>query len=81
MCWSLLAAGLCFLIPSSSSAHLGLIALFIYIYDAFYSPGEGPVPFTVSALRATDRSRMWCVVIGGDSLCHCTPGFVSARFG
>lgn len=49
MCWSLLAAGLCFYIPKSSSAYLGLIALFIYIYDAFYSPGEGPVPFTYSA--------------------------------
>jgi len=49
MFWSLLAAGLCFFIPQSSSAHLGLIALFIYIFDMFYSPGEGPVPFTYSA--------------------------------
>ncbi|KAI1496272.1 sugar transporter-domain-containing protein [Biscogniauxia marginata] len=49
MAWSLLAAGLCTLIPSSSSAHVGLVALFIYIFAAFYSPGEGPVPFTYSA--------------------------------
>ncbi|KAF2805874.1 sugar transporter-like protein [Mytilinidion resinicola] len=49
MCWTLLAAGLCFLIPSSSKAHLGLVALFIYLFAAFYSPGEGPVPFTYSA--------------------------------
>jgi len=49
MCWSLLLAGLCFLIPKSSKAHLGLVAFFVYIYDAFYSPGEGPVPFTYSA--------------------------------
>ncbi|GAM88199.1 hypothetical protein ANO11243_062300 [Dothideomycetidae sp. 11243] len=49
MCWTLLAAGLCFLIPSSSKAHLGLVALFVYMFDAFYSPGEGPVPFTYSA--------------------------------
>lgn len=49
MCWTLLAAGLCFYIPTSSNAHLGLIAFFVYIYDAFYSPGEGPVPFTYSA--------------------------------
>ncbi|KAJ5197273.1 hypothetical protein N7449_007752 [Penicillium cf. viridicatum] len=28
---------------------LGLIAFFIYLFDAFYSPGEGPVPFTYSA--------------------------------
>lgn len=49
MAWTLLAAGLCFLIPSSSNAHLGLIAFFIFLFAAFYSPGEGPVPFTYSA--------------------------------
>jgi len=49
MAWTLLAAGLCYLIPTASSAHLGLVALFIYIFAAFYSPGEGPVPFTYSA--------------------------------
>ena len=49
MAWTLLAAGLCNLIPSTSSAHLGLVALFIYLFAAFYSPGEGPVPFTYSA--------------------------------
>jgi len=49
MAWSLLAAGLCTLIPMSSKAHLALVATFIYIFAAFYSPGEGPVPFTYSA--------------------------------
>jgi sugar porter (SP) family MFS transporter len=49
MAWTLLTAGFCFWIPRSSRAHLGLITLFVYIYDAFYSPGEGPVPFTYSA--------------------------------
>jgi hypothetical protein len=49
MCWTLLAAGMCFYIPSGSNAHLGMIAFFVYVYDAFYSPGEGPVPFTYSA--------------------------------
>jgi hypothetical protein len=49
MAWTLLAAGLCNLIPKSSQAHLGLVALFIYLFAAFYSPGEGPVPFTYSA--------------------------------
>lgn len=49
MAWSLLTAGLCFLIPTSSTAHLGCVALFIYIFACFYSPGEGPVPFTYSA--------------------------------
>ena len=49
MAWSLLAVGLCSLIPSSSKAHLGLMAVFIYVFAMFYSPGEGPVPFTYSA--------------------------------
>jgi len=49
MCWTLLVAGMCNFIPESSKAHLGLVILFVYIYDAFYSPGEGPVPFTYSA--------------------------------
>ena len=49
MFWTLLAAGMCFFIPQSSQAHLGMVAFFIYLFDAFYSPGEGPVPFTYSA--------------------------------
>jgi len=49
MAWTLLAAGMCYFIPSSSRAHLGMVTFFVYIYDAFYSPGEGPVPFTYSA--------------------------------
>ena len=49
MAWTLLAAGLCFIIPEGNRAHLGLIAFFIFLFAAFYSPGEGPVPFTYSA--------------------------------
>lgn len=49
MAWSLLAAGFCFYIPSSSKAHLAMIAFFVFLFGAFYSPGEGPVPFTYSA--------------------------------
>lgn len=49
MAWTLLAAGLCFYIPADSKAHLGMIALFVFLFAAFYSPGEGPVPYTYSA--------------------------------
>jgi hypothetical protein len=45
----MLAVGLCSLIPGSGHAHLGLMAFFIYVYAMFYSPGEGPVPYTYSA--------------------------------
>lgn len=49
MAWSLLAAGLCALIPKAFTAHLALVAMFVYIFAMFYSPGEGPVPFAYSA--------------------------------
>lgn len=49
MAWTLLAAGFCFFIPAHSQAHLGMIAFFVFVFAAFYSPGEGPVPFTYSA--------------------------------
>ncbi|PNS15311.1 hypothetical protein CAC42_5482 [Sphaceloma murrayae] len=51
MAWTLLAAGLSFLIPGpvDSPVRLGVVAMFIYLFAAFYSPGEGPVPFTYSA--------------------------------
>jgi sugar porter (SP) family MFS transporter len=52
MFWSLLVAGLCYLIDpgqEESTARLAAVATFIYIFAAFYSPGEGPVPFQYSA--------------------------------
>ncbi|KAK9370563.1 hypothetical protein V1509DRAFT_616184 [Lipomyces kononenkoae] len=65
MGWTLLGAGMCYFIPSTSNAHLGLVTLFIYIYDAFYSPGEGPVPFTYSAevfpLSHREMGMSWAV--------------------
>ncbi|KAI1767905.1 hypothetical protein GGR53DRAFT_518149 [Hypoxylon sp. FL1150] len=48
MMWTLLAAGLCTLMPYST-ARTALVALFVFLFAAFYSPGEGPVPFTYSA--------------------------------
>lgn len=52
MAWTLLAAGLCSLIAPgepNSQARLAGMAIFIYLFAAFYSPGEGPVPWTYSA--------------------------------
>ena len=45
----LLMTGFAFWIPASSKAHVGVIALGIYLFGVVYSPGEGPVPFTYSA--------------------------------
>jgi MFS family permease len=65
MAWSLLAAGLCFLISNDSPAKIPLVSLFIFIFAAFYSPGEGPVPFTYSAevfpLSHREMGMAWAV--------------------
>jgi len=68
MAWTLLAAGLCFLIPESAgTTRIGLIALFVFLFAAFYSPGEGPVPFTYSAevfpLAQREQGMAWAVTI------------------
>lgn len=67
MAWTLLAAGLCFLIPDDSAARVPLIAVFIYIFAAFYSVGEGPVPFTYSAevfpLTHREVGMGWAVTV------------------
>lgn len=50
MSWTLLAAGLSFLInPDAGTARIGVIAFFIFLFAAFYSPGEGPVPSCYAA--------------------------------
>ncbi|KZT29044.1 hypothetical protein NEOLEDRAFT_1057552 [Neolentinus lepideus HHB14362 ss-1] len=44
----LLLTGFAFWI-NSTHARIGVVALGIYLFTIFYSPGEGPVPFTYSA--------------------------------
>lgn len=43
-----------------------MITFFIYVYDAFYSPGEGPVPFTYSAevFPLSHRGELCVVSLG-----------------
>lgn len=45
---TLLFAGFSFWIPGQT-ARIGCVALGIYLFTIFYSPGMGPVPFTYSA--------------------------------
>ncbi|KDR71828.1 hypothetical protein GALMADRAFT_253598 [Galerina marginata CBS 339.88] len=65
MAWTLLAAGFCFYIPASNAAKVPLIAFFVFLFAAFYSPGEGPVPFTYSAevfpLTHREMGMSWAV--------------------
>ena len=48
MAWTLLAAGFCEKIDGSTTKVV-LVAMFVFLFAAFYSTGEGPVPFTYSA--------------------------------
>jgi Sugar (and other) transporter len=69
MAWTLLAAGLCFLIsPDAGTVRIGTIAFFIFLYSAFYSPGEGPVPSCYSAevfpLAQREQGMAFAVTIG-----------------
>ncbi|KAL5601480.1 hypothetical protein BROUX41_002542 [Berkeleyomyces rouxiae] len=47
MMWTLMAAGLCTLLDGT--ARLATVAMFVYMFAMFYSPGEGPVPFVYAA--------------------------------
>lgn len=50
----LLMTGFAFWIPDSAQkARLAVVTLGIYLFGMAYSPGEGPVPFTVSTARYT----------------------------
>jgi hypothetical protein len=40
----------CSWIPEDNKARIAVVALGIYLFGMAYSPGEGPVPFTVSRL-------------------------------
>ncbi|ETI25563.1 hypothetical protein G647_02337 [Cladophialophora carrionii CBS 160.54] len=48
MAWTLLAAGLCFLIPDGDT-RVGLIVFFVLLFTLAYSAGEGPVAFIISS--------------------------------
>jgi len=68
MAWTLLAAGMMFFIDEEKKVlRTGLIAFFIYLFAAFYSVGEGPVPFMYSAevfpLAQREQGMAWSVAV------------------
>jgi sugar porter (SP) family MFS transporter len=87
MAWTLLAAGLCTLIPGSDGLHLALVAFFVYLFAAFYSPGEGPVPFTYCAevfpLSHRELGMAWSVAtcLGWAAVVSITFPLMLARMG
>ncbi|KAH0334971.1 MFS transporter, partial [Aureobasidium melanogenum] len=44
MAWCLLGCGFSFLMSSDNSAKIPLIAVFVFLFGAFYVPGIGPIP-------------------------------------
>lgn len=59
-----------FFIPDTEAnraMRTGLIAFFIYLFSAFYSVGEGPVPFMYSAevfpLAQREQGMAWSVSV------------------
>ncbi|THX81268.1 hypothetical protein D6D05_04235 [Aureobasidium pullulans] len=44
MAWCLLGCGFTFLMSSDNPAKIPLIALFVFLFGAFYGPGIGPIP-------------------------------------
>ncbi|KAI5235521.1 hypothetical protein E4T43_09211 [Aureobasidium subglaciale] len=44
MAWCLLGCGFAFLMSNDNSAKIPLIALFVFLFGAFYGPGIGPIP-------------------------------------
>lgn len=67
MAWTLLATGFCYLIPGDGTTRLALLALFIFLFAAFYAPGEGPVCYPYAAevypLSHREIGMAWSVAI------------------
>ncbi|KAI1427870.1 sugar transporter-domain-containing protein [Xylaria sp. FL1777] len=49
MCLFMTAAALSTLIPKETDARGGVVALFVFLFAAAYSPGLGPIPFTLAS--------------------------------
>ncbi|KKP03724.1 hypothetical protein THAR02_04176 [Trichoderma harzianum] len=50
LCLFLLWTGMSFFIPDDGTKkRVGMVTTGMYLFEVFYSPGEGPVPFTYSA--------------------------------
>ncbi|KAJ5963229.1 uncharacterized protein N7479_003105 [Penicillium vulpinum] len=72
MSMALLFTGFSFWIPESShNARLACIAVGTYIFGIFYSPGEGPVPFTYTAEVYPLYVRSYGMALGTATMWFC----------
>jgi MFS family permease len=67
MAWSLLAAGLCFLIPGNGTSRLAGVATLIFLFSILYSLGDGPVCYVYAAevfpLSHREVGMAWAVCV------------------
>ncbi|KAJ7761249.1 hypothetical protein DFH07DRAFT_740344 [Mycena maculata] len=67
MAWCLFAAAVCFKINAASELRLPLIAFFIFLFTAFYSPGIGPVPAVYASecfpLSHRESGMAWSIFV------------------
>lgn len=67
MAWCLFAAGASFQLDEGNSARVPLIAFFIYLFTAFYSPGMGPVPAVYASecfpLSHRELGMSWAIFV------------------
>lgn len=49
LCITLLWTGMSFFLPKHTTKRTAMVTTGMYLYEVFYSPGMGPVPFSYSA--------------------------------
>ncbi|KAJ7644781.1 hypothetical protein FB45DRAFT_898651 [Roridomyces roridus] len=67
MAWSLFVVAGCFQLSVDNAARLPLIATFVFVFTAFYSPGIGPVPNVYAAecfpLSHRETGVAWAIFV------------------
>lgn len=67
LCITLLWTGFSFFLPVHTTKRTAMITTGMYLYEVFYSPGMGPVPFSYSAESFPIQVRSQRVfVVGSD---------------
>ncbi|KAJ6607589.1 hypothetical protein B0H10DRAFT_2166759 [Mycena sp. CBHHK59/15] len=67
MAWCLFAAALCFTLDVGNTLRLPLVAFFVLLFTAFYSPGIGPVPAVYASecfpLSHRESGMAWSIFV------------------
>lgn len=61
LCITLLWTGMSFFLPPHTTKRTAMITTGMYLYEVFYSPGMGPVPFSYSAESFPIQVSLHCI--------------------